>query len=51
MNTVLLEKKAATAESYCLPMQVTHLRKYRTTTYSSAPEAINTMKREVYGLL
>ena len=46
MNTALLEKKVSTAESYRMPMQVTHLRKYRATAYYICPRCSITMERE-----
>ena len=46
MSTALLEKASAAAESYRIPMQVTHLRKYRTTAYYICPKCNITMERE-----
>ena len=46
MNTALLEIAVTTAESYRIPMQVTHLRKYRTTAYYICPRCSITMERE-----
>ena len=46
MNTALLEKIVSTAESYRIPMQITHLRKYRTTAYYTCPRCSITMERE-----
>ena len=46
MRTALLEKTATTAESYRIPMQVTHLRKYRATAYYICPRCHITMERE-----
>ena len=46
MNTALLEKTVTTAESYRIPMRVTHLRKYRTAAYYICPRCSITMERE-----
>ena len=46
MNTALLEKTVPTAESYRMPMRVTHLRKYRTAAYYICPRCSITMERE-----
>ena len=45
MSTAILEKPV-TAESYRTPMQVTQLRKYRTTAYYICPRCNITMERE-----
>lgn len=37
MNTALWEKASVTAESYRIPIQVTQIRKYRTTAYYICP--------------
>ena len=49
MSTALLEKTSARAESYRTPMQVTQLRKYRTTAYYICPRCSITMEREFIG--
>ena len=46
MNTALLEKAVTTAESYRISMEVTHLRKYRTTAYYICPRCKITIERE-----
>ena len=46
MNTALLEKESVATESYRTPMQVTHLRKYRTTAYYICPRCSMTLERE-----
>ena len=45
MSTAVQEK-SITAENYRTPMQVTHLRKYRTTSYYICPRCNVTMERE-----
>ena len=46
MSTALLEKTVTTAESYRTPMQVTKLRKFRTTAYYICPRCNITIERE-----
>ena len=46
MSTALLEKETTTAESYRVPMPVTKLRKYRSTSYYICPRCNITMERE-----
>lgn len=46
MSTALLEKASGAAERYRTPMQVTKLRKYRTTAYYICPRCSITMERE-----
>ena len=46
MNTALLKKTVTTAESYRMPMLVTHLRKYLTTAYYICPRCSIAMERE-----
>ena len=45
MSTAVLEKATA-AESYRIPMLVTHLRQYRITAYYICPRCHITMERE-----
>lgn len=46
MRTSLLERKAISAESYRVPMPVTHLRRYSRTAYYICPRCNTTMERE-----
>ena len=45
MNTAVLEKATA-AESYRIPMRVTHLRQYRNTSYYICPRCGIPIERE-----
>ena len=46
MNTALLEKQVTTAENYRIPMLVTRLRAYQTTSFYICPRCNTTMERE-----
>lgn len=45
MSTILLKKTTIAAESYRLPMLVTHLCRYRNTSYYICPRCNTTMER------
>lgn len=46
MKTISLKKQLEDAESYRIPMQVTHLRVYGTTAFYICPRCHITMERE-----